>query len=76
MPMPFPGMDPYLEHPALWPGVQTQLSVALASQLRPKIKPRYLTSIEVSVFIEDPVQHLEIREPYITILDRYRIWRS
>ena len=25
MPSPFPGMDPYLEHPALWPSVHQGL---------------------------------------------------
>jgi hypothetical protein len=24
---PFPGMDPYLEHPALWPGIHARLIV-------------------------------------------------
>src|SRR5262249_7000368 len=54
MAMPFPGMDPYLEHPALWPGVHTRLIVALANQLRPRIRPRYVASVEDRVFIEGP----------------------
>lgn len=49
---PFPGMDPYLEHPALWPGVHARLIVWLAHQLRPLIRPRYVTTIEDRVFIE------------------------
>jgi hypothetical protein len=74
METPFPGMDPYLEHPALWPGVQTRLVVALANQLGPKIRPRYVASVEDRVFIErvDEVDQLEVPEHYITILDRYR----
>jgi hypothetical protein len=56
MKMPFPGMDPYLEHPALWPSVQTRLIVALANQLGPKIMPRYVASVEDRVFIESPSQ--------------------
>jgi len=27
MPSPFPGMDPYLEHPALWPDVHLSLDI-------------------------------------------------
>jgi hypothetical protein len=27
---PFPGMDPYLEHPSLWPDVHNRLIVAIA----------------------------------------------
>ncbi len=56
MDTPFPGMDPYLEHPILWPGLHTRLLVALADQLAPKILPRYLASVEERVFVEDPDQ--------------------
>ncbi len=72
METPFPGMDPYLEHPALWPGVQTRLIVALANQLGPKIRPRYVASVEDRVFTENLGQQLEVREHYIAILDRYQ----
>ena len=33
MPSPFPGMDPYLEHPALWPGVHQRFIGAYARRL-------------------------------------------
>src|SRR5262249_11428400 len=52
MKMPFPGMDPYLEHPALWPAVHARMVVWMAHQLRPLIRPRYVASIEEYVFIE------------------------
>ena len=55
MKTPFPGMDPYLEHPALWPSVHTRLMVALANQLGPKVRPRYVASVEDRVFIEGPM---------------------
>ena len=51
---PFPGMDPYLEHRILWPGVHNRLIVALANQIQPRILPRYLASIEQRVFVEGP----------------------
>src|SRR4051812_7699792 len=54
MKMPFPGMDPYLEHPVLWPSVHTRLMVALANQLRPHIRPRYVASVEERVYREGP----------------------
>lgn len=54
MPMPFPGMDLYLEHPAIWPSVHHRLVVAFANLLGPKIMPRYLASVEDRVFIEGP----------------------
>ena len=53
MKMPFPGMDPYLEHPALWPSFHTRLMVAIASQLRPLIRPRYYAQVEERLVIEE-----------------------
>ncbi len=53
MPMIFPGMDPYLEHPLLWPGVHSALVVYLAEQLGPLLRPRYAASIEQRVYIEE-----------------------
>jgi Protein of unknown function (DUF4058) len=56
METPFPGMDPYLEHPALWHGFHTRLIVALANLLKPQIRPRYVASVEDRVFIENAGQ--------------------
>jgi Protein of unknown function (DUF4058) len=58
MDYPFPGMDPYLEHPVLWEGVHARLIVAIANQLQPKIDPRYVASIEERVFIEGPQRRI------------------
>lgn len=46
MPTPFPGMDPYLERPDLWPDVHNRLVVLLADDLAPRLRPRYYVSIE------------------------------
>jgi len=35
MPSPFPGMDPYLEAPDLWPDVHARLIAQIAEQLTP-----------------------------------------
>lgn len=64
MTLPFTGMDPYLEHTALWPGVHNWLIVALANQLQPRIAPRYIASIEQRVYLERPEQQ---RIPDITV---------
>jgi hypothetical protein len=55
---PFPGIDPYLEHPVLWEGVHARLIVAIANQLQPKLDPRYIASIEERVFIEGPQRRI------------------
>ena len=55
---PFPGMDPYLEHPVLWESVHAHLIVAIANQLQPRLDPRYIASIEERVFIEGPQRRI------------------
>ncbi len=39
MSSPFPGMNPYLEHPTLWSGIHHRLITAIANDLAPKIRP-------------------------------------
>lgn len=41
MPCPFPGMDPYLEHPQVWPPFQHQLLASLYQILLPGLVDRY-----------------------------------
>lgn len=50
MPSPFPGMNPYLEHPALWSGVHHRLITAIANDIAPKIRPKYIAAIEERVY--------------------------
>jgi hypothetical protein len=54
MSMIFPGMDPYLENPQLWPGVHNALVVYLRDQLQPMLRPRYIAAVEDRVFVEGP----------------------
>jgi hypothetical protein len=50
----FPGMDPYLEDPQLWPGVHHRLIVYICDQLSPLLRPRYIAAIEERVYVEGP----------------------
>lgn len=74
MAMIFPGMDPYLEAPHLWPGIHASLIVYIRDQLQPLIRPRYLAAIEERVFFDESVRvrvtAQEIHESYVEILDR------
>ena len=112
MPLIFPGMDPYLENPAIFPGIHSRMIVYLADQIAPRIRPRYAASVGERVYVESStrghshaiipdvwvrqtefrshndggvdvatlpevdspivmeVPDLEIRQPYIEILDR------
>lgn len=50
MPSPFPGMNPYLEHPALWSGIHHRLITAIANDLNPHLRPKYIAAIEERVY--------------------------
>src|SRR5438105_6581042 len=58
MEFPFPGMDPYLEHPVLWEAVHARLIIAMANQLQPQLDPRYIASVEERVFVEGPQRRI------------------
>ena len=51
--MPFPGMDPYLETPHLWPDVHHELISEIRSQLNPSLRPHYVARVELRVYISD-----------------------
>ncbi len=55
---PFPGMDPYLEHPVLWESFHARMIVAMANNLQPRLDPRYIASIEERVFVEGPQRRI------------------
>lgn len=47
MPNPFPGMNPYLEHPEMWPGLHHWLIIEIARLLSPQLRPKYRVAVEV-----------------------------
>ena len=49
---PFPGMNPYLESPALWSEVHSWCIVELARMLNPSITPKYRAAVEKRVYDE------------------------
>ena len=51
MQSPFPGMDPYLEHPALWPDVHNRVIAALADNLSERVAPRYYVGLERRTYL-------------------------
>src|SRR5262249_12908657 len=53
MPSPFPGMDPYLEAPAIWPDVHHGLISGIQAALSPGLRPRYVARVELRVYISD-----------------------
>jgi hypothetical protein len=57
MPSPFPGMDPYLEKPSLWPDVHIELISAIRAALNLQLDPSYFAQIQERIYIsteDDP----------------------
>jgi hypothetical protein len=53
---PFPGMNPYLEHPALWHQVHNRLIVRIADAIADQAAPHYFVAIEQRIYqsCDDP----------------------
>src|SRR5260370_5410640 len=53
MPSPFPGTDPHLESPTIWPDVHHELISEIRAALIPVLVPRYVARVELRVYISD-----------------------
>src|SRR5256885_754590 len=53
MPSPFPGMDPYLEEPGLWPDVHHRLISEIQSVLNDRLRPKYFARVEERIYVSD-----------------------
>ncbi len=71
MPSPFPGMDPYLEEPGLWPDVHHGIISYTQELLTRLLRPKYYVRVEERVYLSDesdPGRRVII--PDIRIADR------
>lgn len=46
MPCPFPGMDPYIERPAIWADFHDSLITIIRAALQPLLRPRYVALVQ------------------------------
>jgi hypothetical protein len=67
MESPFPGMDPYLEHPSLWPDVHNRLIAALADDLSARVAPRYYVGLERRTYLLKADDMVFIGRPDIAV---------
>ncbi len=51
MPSPFPGMDPYIEQPAIWADFHDSLIIAIRAQLQPQLRPRYVAITQERLYV-------------------------
>lgn len=58
MPSPFPGMDPHLEQPGLWPDLHGRLAYTISEVLQPVLPARYYAQLqhreEVGIVFDAP----------------------
>ncbi|MGD2179723.1 DUF4058 family protein [Lusitaniella coriacea LEGE 07167] len=70
MPSLFPGMNPYLENPELWPEVHSRLIVALADEIAPALLPHYYVAIEKRIYLTAPEENLLIGIPDVSVISQ------
>lgn len=70
MPSPFPGVHPYLEHPALWPDIHNSLAAALRDALAPLVAPRYDLALARRTYTLMGDELVLIGRPDLAIVDR------
>ncbi|BAZ09420.1 hypothetical protein NIES4071_12280 [Calothrix sp. NIES-4071] len=70
MPSPFPGMNPYLEHPELFPGVHHYLISEIARFLSPQLRPKYRVAVEVRMYEITDDSSLVVGIPDVTVKSR------
>lgn len=68
MKTPFPGMDPYLEHPSLWQDVHNSLIAAIRDDLSAKVAPRYYVGLERRAYLVSPDDIVLVGRPDIALI--------
>jgi Protein of unknown function (DUF4058) len=68
MPSPFPGMNPYLELPALWHEFHNRLIVAISDALTPHLQPKYYVAVETRTYLDDDNSELLVKIPDAIVL--------
>jgi len=59
MPSPFPGMDPFLEHPTLFPDLHSSLATYLREAIQAKLPEPYFAVLSERLWVEASLRHIE-----------------
>ncbi len=71
MPSPFPGMDPYLEHPRFWQDFHDSLAQEIRNQLVPQLRPRYVARLVPQLVMDQPdEEEVRILFPDVSVTRR------
>lgn len=60
MPCPFPGMDPYIERPAIWGDFQWSMSASISAVLQPLLRPNFASMLQ-RLYLDSETFQLEVR---------------
>ena len=63
-------MDPYLEHPTIWPDVHNSLITAIRDAIAPQVAPKYYVGLERRAYLLTPEDVVFIGRPDIAIVPR------
>ncbi len=69
MPSPFPGMNPYFEHPRLWEDFHHSFITYARTVIAPQVGPKYLVRIQERVYLHEPEEdeRASLRIPDVTV---------
>ena len=70
MASPFPGMNPYLEHPQLWPEVHNRLIIAIANAIESNLSRKYRVAIEKRTYTSLPFDSILVGIPDISVISK------
>lgn len=70
MPSPFPGMNPYLEHPELWAEVHNRLIVAIADAIESDLSLKYRVKIEKRTYLSYGEESVLVGIPDLSVLSK------
>lgn len=70
MPSPFPGMNPYLENPQLWPEVHHRLITAIANAIESNLHQNYRVAIEKRIYTSLPEDSVLVGVPDASVVSR------
>jgi len=62
---PFPGMDPYLERPEIWPDFHDSLITYIREALQPRLRPRYAALTQDRLYV---VEHERPIRPDVSVV--------
>jgi hypothetical protein len=68
MPSPFPGMDPYLEQPEVWPEFHNNLAAEIQGYLNRRIRPRYIArQVPVATYDAIAITPTRVVKPDVSV---------